>query len=82
MATDSPEMTTRSPEAIERLKKSREGEQIGGGFFVFRRGRRSNRVWPSKLPFEHPSLAAALAERDRLAALFPDRTFVVLAQVG
>lgn len=61
--------------------KSRPGEEIGGGFFVFRRGRRTGRIRPSWLAFEHPGLEAACAEADRLAMLHPGRAFVVVAQI-
>lgn len=52
----------------------RHNEQVGGGFFVFRRGTRTGRIKTGhikagNIPFEHPSLKSALAEAERLAEL-------------
>lgn len=55
------------------------GEVIGGGFFVFRRSKKTGRVTPGKLPFEHPTAAAALEEAKRLAAKHPGDVFQVFA---
>jgi endonuclease YncB( thermonuclease family) len=58
----------------------RPGEKIGGGFFVFRRGKRTGRVGiSSTLPFEHPDLLSATREARRLAAATPGETFEVFA---
>lgn len=68
---------------LEDPTKERDGEQIGGGFFVFRRGTTTGRIRPSKLwPFEHPTLASAEAEAQRLANLWPGQTFAILQQVA
>ena len=58
----------------------REGETINAGFFVFRRGDSTNRIRPSQLPFEHPSLEAAVAEAQRLAAGRPGYAFDVFTR--
>lgn len=61
----------------------RKGEQIGGGFFVFRRGTTTGRIRPGRLwPFEHPTLAAAEAEAQRLANHWPGQTFITVQQVA
>lgn len=57
----------------------RPGEKIGGGFFVFRRGRGSGRIRASEWPFEHPTLGEARAEAQRLAEKHPGQKFDVLA---
>ena len=62
--------------------KPRPGEVIGGGHFVFRRGKRTKRVRPSWLPYEHASYEEALAEAEKLAAQNPGETFVVMSQVA
>lgn len=64
--------------------KQRKGETIGGGFFVFRRGKKTGRVgcktpW---MPFEHPAKSAAIAEADRLGRRYPGETFEVFATTG
>jgi hypothetical protein len=58
-------------------RKERPGETIGGGFFVFRRTAKTGRIRVPEWPFEHPNRAAAEAERDRLASMHPNETFVV-----
>ena len=48
----------------------RTGEEIGGGHFVFKRGRRTGRIKTGPvgyIPFEHGSLEAALEEAARLS---------------
>jgi len=63
--------------------RQREGEKIGGGFFVFRRGKRTGRIaWRNNPPaFEHPTRAAAEAEAMRLSLKYPGETFAVFQQV-
>jgi hypothetical protein len=63
--------------------KPRPGEKVGGGFFVFRRGKKTGRVSvrPGTLPFEHADFYAAKAEAQRLAKKHPGEKFVVVAQV-
>lgn len=64
------------------LENGRPGEVIGGGFFVFRRGKRTGRVGcrPNALPFEHPTYESAKKEADRLSSLCPGETFVVFGE--
>lgn len=72
------ETTPRRPSA-----KQRTNEQIGGGFFVFRRGKKTGRVGiRSQLPFEHPDYASAVREAARLAALHNGETFEVFQTTG
>lgn len=68
-----------SPKHLTDPRMARDGERIGSGFIVFRRGKGSGRLRCPEYPFEHPSLAAAQAERDRLSSLHPGETFVVFA---
>lgn len=65
------------------MNKSRaaKGERVGGGFFVHRRGKKSGRVRPSKLSFEHADQRAAVAEAEKLAARHPGETFEVFARI-
>lgn len=62
------------------------GEVVGGGFFVFRRGDRFNRVGLGKgdrkfyYPFEYPTFEAAHKEAARLASLNPGETYCVFEQ--
>lgn len=62
----------------------RRGERVGGGFFVFRRGRTTGRIKidPTKPPYEHASLGDATAEAVRLAKCHPGIEFVVFQQVA
>jgi hypothetical protein len=66
------------------------GEVVGGGFFVFRRGKRSKRLRFKQdaingvavfLPFEHPDMDAALREAARLAHRNPGENYFVFQQV-
>ena len=59
---------------------NRVGEQVGAGFFVFWRGRRSGRIKPATPSFEHPTLEAARAEAEVLARAHPGRVFEVFAR--
>lgn len=60
----------------------RKGEDVGGGYFVHRRGSIAGRIKPAPMPFEHPSLESALAERDRIQALYPHLVFCVFGEVA
>ena len=60
------------------LAKNRKNELVGGGWFVFRRGRKGGRIKPSPYPFEHPTRIAALQEALRLSAISPGVQFAVL----
>lgn len=63
-------------------RKERDHETIGGGHFVFRRTKNTGRIRAPEWPFEHPTLDAAQAERDRLAEKFPGENFVVISQAA
>lgn len=54
-------------------KKPRDGEVVGGGFFVFRRGDGTGRIRPCMWPYEHPSIESAQREAERLAQEFGGR---------
>ena len=71
-----------APGFLEDPRDSREGEKIGGGFFVFRRTGRTGRIRPPEWPFEHPTLEAAQAEAARLAEKHPKERFVVVGEIG
>lgn len=54
------------------------GEVVGGGWFVFRRGKKTGRIGAGgQLPFEHGSGEAAYKEAERLARKNPGETFQV-----
>lgn len=63
-------------------KKARKGETIGGGYFVFRRGKGTNRVHPSQWPFEYGSAAEAEEQARILAKGNPGYRFDVLHVVS
>jgi hypothetical protein len=63
---------------IKNPRIARKGEEIGGGYFVFRRGDDTGRIRPSPWPFEHPTLCAAKREADRLAQAYPGYRFDVV----
>ncbi|MBA8821473.1 hypothetical protein BRY73_16265 [Ochrobactrum sp. P6BS-III] len=74
-------MTATTPR--RRSSKPRLNEIIGGGFFVFRRGKKTGRVGVyTTMPYEHGSFEQALAEATRLAALCPGETFEVFQTSG
>lgn len=55
------------------------GEVVGGGYFVFRRGKKTGRIASANLlPFEHATENAAYDEAYRLAKANPGEQFVVL----
>lgn len=58
----------------------REGEQIGGGYFVFKRGDRTGRIENRGIPFEHGSLSAAVREAERLRGIYGGKFDVFSAQ--
>jgi hypothetical protein len=70
-------MNTKTPRR-RRSPAPRKNEVIGGGFFVFRRGKHTGRVSvATTLPYEHGSFGQALAEATRLATLCPGETYEV-----
>lgn len=66
--------------------KERDGESIGSGFFVFRRGKKTNRISVSgsrkKMPFEHPTFNSAFKEAVRLKRENPNEVYVVFAEIS
>lgn len=62
-------------------KKPRDGEVVGGGYFIFRRGKNTGRIRPSMWPYEHASLEDALAQARRLLEVQPDATFQIVSVV-
>lgn len=71
-----------SPPAPADPRQARDGEQIGGGYVVFRRGGGTGRIRTPEFPFEHPTLEAALTECSRLSAAHPGHRFEVWARVA
>jgi hypothetical protein len=67
---------------LKDARKARKGEQIGGGFFVFRRGDDTGRIRPAQWPFEHPTFEAARAQAQKLASEMPGYRFDVVAVAG
>lgn len=63
------EAATAASAPVRTPPKQRYNEQVGGGYFVFRRHPTEGRVFPAKMPFEHPSLDSAMAEASRLQSL-------------
>lgn len=66
--------------------RTRRNEKVGGGYFVFKRGRRTGRIktghiMAGKMPFEHGTLDAALDEAARLTVEHGGR-FSVFAEVS
>lgn len=58
--------------------RPRRNEKVGGGHFVFKRGRRTGRIktgaiLAGRMPFEHPSIESAVAEAERLHGLYGGR---------
>ncbi|WP_309083755.1 hypothetical protein [Chelativorans sp.] len=65
---------------LKNPKLPRDGEIIGGGFWVFRRGDSTGRIRPSVWPFEYGSEEAATVQADKLARANPGQIFVVVGQ--
>lgn len=63
-------------------RQARENEEIGGGYFVFRRGERTRRIRPSQFPFEHATLKAAIEMARQHATEQPGFTFDVVQVVA
>jgi hypothetical protein len=65
-------------EIIMNSFKERRGEKVGGGFFVFRRGKKTGRVGiKTPLPFEHPDYDSAYKEATRMAKKHKGELFEV-----
>lgn len=65
------------PPFLKDARKERDGEKIGGGFFVFRRTKGTGRIRVPEWPFEHPDRQSASDECDRLAKQYPGEKFVI-----
>lgn len=63
-------------------RQPRRGETIGGGFFVFARGRSTGRIRPTSVPFEYDSLAKAGEAARRLHSDRPGRSFDIFERVA
>lgn len=63
------------------ITKGRNGEVIGGGYAVMRRGRGTRRLRPSKFPFEYDTIEAATTQAGKLAEMFPGQKFDVVVVV-
>lgn len=74
-------MSEKSPERWHKARVAN-GEVVGGGYFVFRRGETTGRIKinPAKLPFEHGTLESAQREANRLSLLHPGVTFSIFQQ--
>lgn len=76
-------MTNAKNPRRRRSPAPRKNEVIGGGFFVFRRGKLTGRVSvATTLPYEHGSFEQALAEATRLTKLCPGETYEVFQTSG
>lgn len=81
----SDEPMNRPDQKSKRHPRPRRNEKVGGGYFVFKRGRRTGRIktghiLAGKMPFEHCSLESALDEAARLA-IENGGTYRVFAEV-
>lgn len=65
------------PATMPDMRRARPGEVIGGGFAVFRAGRRSGRIRPAEFPFEYATCAAAEAAAQKLSLQNPGQRFEV-----
>ncbi|WP_242221592.1 hypothetical protein [Shinella zoogloeoides] len=59
----------------------RANEEIGGGHFVFKRGRTTGRIKTGHIPFEHATYESAINEAARLSVEVGGK-FEVLSRVG
>lgn len=82
MSVESQKAKRTGPKWLKDARKPRDGEAIGGGYFVFRRGKRTDRIKASWFPFEHASEADAVKQAEKLAKNHPGEKFVVVAQIA
>lgn len=61
-------------------RRTKMGEVVGGGYWVFRRGKSTNRIAPGSLPFEYDNAVDAHKNAARLACKHPGERFVVVVQ--
>ena len=66
-----------------KLKKTRRNEVIGGGYIIFRRGKKTGRIGvkPHCLVFEHGSYESAQKEVARLEEVNPGEKFHIFADM-
>lgn len=64
-------------------QRTQSGDVVGGGFFVFRRGRTTGRVKidPQKMPFEYASIEDALYAAREQSRAHRGVTFSIFQQV-
>lgn len=67
---------------LKNPRQPREGETIGGGYFVFRRGEETNRIRPAQWPFEYASVEEALKQAHKLALENPGFRFIVVSEIN
>ncbi len=77
-----------SVKGTEKWMTPRQGEMIGGGWVIFRRGKTTGRIGNprknqsgSRPPFEYPTKQAALIEAERLSDANPTIEYCVFEQV-
>jgi hypothetical protein len=83
-AAGSAEPFARPDHKSKRHPRPRHNEVVGGGHFVFRRGRTTGRIktgaiMSGRMPFEHPTWESAVTEATRLHGL-TGRTFEVFSR--
>ena len=60
------------------------GEVVGGGFMIFRRGKKTGRIGIKRnsIAFEHGDLVSVQAEVNRLEEVHPGEKFVIFMQIS
>ena len=63
--------------------RKEKGEVVGGGFFIFRRGKKTGRIGckSKAIPFEHGSLESAMGEAMRLAETNQGEEFAIVHEI-
>jgi hypothetical protein len=64
-------------------ERTEKGEQVGGSYFIFRRGKKTGRISVGKwVPFEHASLRDAEEQAKKLSEQKPGEKFEVFSSTG